>query len=265
MTDLIPYLADADLASLLKARGYGVTATTLTNAVMPTAGVCGMLRFGDDVARLDGVADVAVRLAAQVRGTGRAAVTQWKLRKIFAAHGPHQRHHHRLQISLQVDLLVSGQLTAGFIRSRGRDGHRLICHLLDDLKRSIFAAPALRQNGNTGYLEFALIGDLVAGRSGLVRGSPTASAAEQALRLAVCDRLKHEVLSDLGSVLRDAARLLDRATPAPAASSPLVPTATETDVPSVQPFTLPDTLMPTPADPVTASHAISLSLHRSLQ
>ncbi len=119
-----PNLAVDDLSNLLLAHGYGVAMTALNGAAMPTSGVCGALRFGDDVRlradglhRRVGVSDCVVKLALQVRGVGSGAVTRWRLRKTF----PPLALDKPVRLLFEIDLLVSGDLTAALIRAYGRD------------------------------------------------------------------------------------------------------------------------------------------------
>lgn len=276
-----PNLAVDDLSNLLLAHGYGVAMTALNGAAMPTSGVCGALRFGDDVRlradglhRRVGVSDCVVKLALQVRGVGSGAVTRWRLRKTF----PPLALDKPVRLLFEIDLLVSGDLTAALIRAYGRDLYRLLCRLLGDLRRAIFGAPPLSRNGTIVYAEFAVIGDLTVGRSGLVRGSPPGSAADHLLRLAVCERLGRDVLPDLGRVLRDAVTLAAPTSGAIAPATAALVTTAPIETPPVQPFALARTLTPSdftpspsaqgasfhPADS-SAGSAAPVHLHRSSQ
>lgn len=197
----------ASLQRTLGGRGFAVTAAVADRGCRITPGIAGQLQFGHDVTTVNGVTTAVVSAVASIADMPHADVSRWLIGKRFVVARPGGR----IDVVLDLELFLGDAAWTGSLRSSGRGLYRLLRQLLADLRVTLSEPvggrqlPSLSQAGPTAHLDFMVLGDLTAGRCGLVATSPRGDQAARHLRRRVCDLLITEVLPDMARALRAAA------------------------------------------------------------
>jgi hypothetical protein len=187
---------------LARAARAGFTVETV--AISPTgeARVGGYdltLRFGDPAL---GAEATTLHVEIELSGDSRTGeLRRWRISRLLEEQGDCPP----LRIEAVLDL--SGDVGIDFIGSQAREGHRMLQDLLEEIKASLDELPpaegAASARGPDVFARVRGAGELVVGRSGLVRGDDTVqemAVKHRKLRVAICDRLSSEILPMLATV-----------------------------------------------------------------
>jgi hypothetical protein len=175
------------------------------------------LQFGGDVARdADGTPRLTVRCRVILNGDApyEGVTNSWQVDRIVAC-GEGEA---RLRIAVEA-MLVLGAVTRDEVVTRGGDVFRHLRLLIADARATLYAQPLGRVEATAPSpavrIEMRSVGELVAGRSGLIdrrRVRMTASAhrlrvsrmspADVRRGVAVCDYLADDLLPELARAVR---------------------------------------------------------------
>ena len=206
-------LTTDNLRRLLAACGYDSTVVDGAKFAVP-AGCSIDLQFGQDIALDDGeTARAAVRckLAIGANHQRGGSASRWHIHKLVALFGDADR----FCVAIEAELLLGAGLVladALVQDSKIFDHLRL---LLADARETLQALPRARRGdaqveGPTMRIEARFVGELAAGRTGLVRVGPGAaprqiSAVSQRLLGAACTCVADQLIPDLARALRELA------------------------------------------------------------
>jgi hypothetical protein len=203
-------LTTDDLRRLLAACGYDSTVVDGAKFAVP-AGCSINLQFGEDIALGDGeTARAAVRcklaIGANHQRSGRAS--RWHIHKLLALSGDADR----FCVAIEAELVLGEGLALGSTLTRETKAFDHLQLLLADARETLQAIPRARRDdaeidGPVLRIEARFVGELAAGRSGLVRSGPGGSAprqisaVSQRLLSAACTCVADQLIPDLARVL----------------------------------------------------------------
>jgi hypothetical protein len=203
-------LTTDDLRRLLADCGYDSTVVDGAKLAVP-AGCSIDLQFGEDIALGDGeTARAAVRcklaIGANHQRAGRAS--RWHIHKLVALSGDVDR----FCVAIEAELLLGEGLVFGGTLARETKAFDHLQLLLADARETLQAVPRIRRDDAqidrpVLRIEARFVGELAAGRSGLVRSGPGGSAprqisaVSQQLLSAACTCVADQLIPDLTRVL----------------------------------------------------------------
>ncbi len=213
-----PLLSGERLRAGLEACGYRCTSASLSGVRSIAPGCTMSLQFGDRVGKeADDVTCLTVRCSIQINGGGEqiGEATRWRIRKEVPAPGAVPG----LHFAIEADLIIGHDISLAEVLAHGGDVYRHLHMLIGDASATLYD---LSINDGRGFdagalvvapvmrIEARFVGDLAAGRSGLVASdgagdfTHSASVAARHLRITrvACDWLKDDVLPDLASAIR---------------------------------------------------------------
>ncbi|MBR2691501.1 MAG: hypothetical protein IKE42_26915 [Aquamicrobium sp.] len=193
----------------LRRSGYGVQRMPINSqhGVRPS-GCSLVLQFGDEPEEAKAARVLGLTCQIGVRGDIPGEIRSWVVsRRLRPRSGD-------LRINLEITIIMEGDITAAFLRHEARASLHTLLMLLADAATTISELrppPASsRVPAPVVVIRLAAVGEVAAGRSGLLRredGVHLATKEARHARLAVCDRLTEEILPDLATAcLRALAR-----------------------------------------------------------
>jgi hypothetical protein len=201
------------ICGVMRAFGYEAVPAPVICAgaiadVALAGGISLTIQIGKVVAHpVGGTPTLLIECALRLKGTGPVdKANRWTLAKMFPS-SPQQE---RPNLSLQIDVVATGEFASALSGEWRRDIYRHVHAQIVDARKTLRALPVLEvpsramdENGLIVVVEVLAIADLAIGRSGLRKPlSPWFSAREVALRLAACDGLAYEILPDLAQAMR---------------------------------------------------------------
>ena len=208
-----------DLRRLLAACGYDSTVVDGAKLAVP-AGCSIALQFGEDIALGDDeTARAAVRckLAIGANHQHAGGASRWHIHKLIALSGDTDR----FCVAIEAELLLGAGLTFGDTLLQGSKIFDHLRLLLADARETLHSLPRSRRDdaqidGPTLRVEARFVGELAAGRTGLVRAGTgpgsrpglaprQISAVNQRLLSAACTCVADQLIPDLSRALRELA------------------------------------------------------------
>jgi hypothetical protein len=208
-----PLLTVDRVRAVLKTCGYRSTAVLPAGAHSLLPGCTLSLQFGDQIAMgAGGATRLTIRCSLQINGVDDrvCGVTYWQIGKSFRpSAGPDG-----FDIAIEADLILGGGERLADVLAHGGQAYCHLRMLIADARASLLD---LRIDDRSGWeldgpivrIEAKFLGDLAAGRSGLVASAEPriphrASMTTGHLRMtqAACDCLNDDILPDLARAVR---------------------------------------------------------------
>jgi hypothetical protein len=209
-----PRLTVDRLHAVLETRGFQCAIVLLAGAHSLAPGCTVSLQFGDRIAiGAGGAMRLTIRCSVQINGGEVRArgVTYWQIRRLVSPPSGSDG----LGIAIEADLILGGEI--GLSKVPARVDHalshlrRLIADARDTLRDlPIDDRPGRCIEGSAVRIEAKFLGDLAAGRSGLVVSrepriaaySPAMTTDHKRMTRAACNWLDDEVLPELAQAVR---------------------------------------------------------------
>ncbi len=201
-----PLLTDDHIRTVLAAGGYRSAVTSVRGIRSLPSGCAMALQFGDQVTVGEsGSPSLTIQCSLRINGEEERSdnVTRWRIEKWC----PRSAGADAFDLAITADLVLGGAVTLADVASPGGDAYRhlrtLIADARDTLNELAVDQERPEMTGPTVRIEARQLGDLIAGRSGLI--APHRShVSSRYLRMthAACDWLGNEVLPDLARAVR---------------------------------------------------------------
>jgi hypothetical protein len=200
--------------AVLDACGYRSAAVLLAGTHSLSPGCTVALQFGDQIAMSGGGATrLTIRCSLQINGVDDRidGATYWQIRKLFRlAIGTDG-----LSVAVEADMILGSGKRLADIPVDGGDAYRHLRRLIADARAtlhdlSIDDRPGWEPAGPVLRIDAKFLGDLAAGRSGLVASTDPGISSHRAstttrhlsMMQAACDCLNDDVLPDLSRAVR---------------------------------------------------------------
>jgi hypothetical protein len=194
---------------VVRRRGYRVASASAARAPASDEQVFIAIQIGNELPEeADSSAALPVACLLRVTGAGRHPRSQrWTVAKEFESAGPV----HEAGLAFNADVIVTGDVSDQATGKRLQDCYACLKELIGDARRTLTDLARERARSgprqvtcSTVHVELVCIGDLVAGRTGLLRAMRRQAVTESeiALRLRACDILEFAVLADVAAMLR---------------------------------------------------------------
>ena len=187
----------------MQSHGYQVTGAPLARSYPAVEDAFLAIQFGNEkTVGADGVPTLQIDATLRLNGRkSRDQAKRWFVVKTFLASPVHRRVH----LQIKIDLVIAGLPASDLFLEYERANYAHVRELIADARETLCDLPLARspragefRTAPVVHIESITIGDLVTGRSGLLKNAPPEFlAAEVALRIDACDGLAHEVLPDL--------------------------------------------------------------------
>jgi hypothetical protein len=203
-----PLLTVDRVRAVLETCGYRSTAVLLAGGHPLSPGCILSLQFGDQIAiGAGGAMRLTIRCSLQINGADDRGhdLTYWHIGKLFRpSAGPDG-----FDIAIEADLILGGDEMLADVLAHGGEAYRHLRVLIADARATLLDLliddrSGREPEGPVVRIEAKFLGDLAAGRSGLVpstgpRSPHRASTTTARLRMiqTACDCLNEDVLPDL--------------------------------------------------------------------
>jgi hypothetical protein len=214
MTGFPSFSAIQHPSAVLRALSYSVASASVAGIPSFTEDIFLVMRFGNDVTvATDGALTLPVTCALRLRDGGPFnQVSRWTIGKSFLLSFSGKQ----IRIPLHLDVAIAGSVSPAFFDQHISHSYAHLRNLIADaretlteLPRGEYATPVRGNSGPVVHIETVAVGDLVAGRSGLLKSSRASFAVEDiALRLRACDLLEWDVLPDVAAALHAVVRTI---------------------------------------------------------
>ncbi|MDQ8728085.1 hypothetical protein [Bradyrhizobium sp. LHD-71] len=185
----------------LQRLGYEVSAVDVNSrATVRSNQVVMALRFGG---RVDGAADTTVAtldVEIDVGGDlGSDRLRRWRITRTFSVD-------HQCVRAIRIDAVFTlcGDISSSFVQREGGACLAMMQLLVADAKETLHGLRVSKcptqASGPVVHVDVKVVGDVAAGRSGLIRADgavPEMTSEARAIRLVICDELASMVLPEL--------------------------------------------------------------------
>jgi hypothetical protein len=222
-----PPPAGQDAADVMRAHGYRVASASAVTMVSRVEDIFLAMQIGNEVTGRGGDT-LTLPMVCMLRLKGEGSVSnryRWKIGKDFSS----TLAGHRICLSLYAEVMVVGSISSSLLQQHIHYSYSYLRMLVADARQTLIELGRAKKKadpgGNPGpavHMELVGIGDLIATRSGLLKGSRGGFTAEDiTLRIRACDVLECDVLPDIATVLHAfVGGPVSAAAPSPAESAP---------------------------------------------
>lgn len=213
--ELRPALTPDRLRVLLAAAGYRSTMVSVHGWHLLPVGCSVVLQFGDGVMSENAAKRIPIKVSIVINGAEEhvGGITRWQIDKMVSVGAGADE----FTLVLDADLLLGSAVSLDEWTVRGEEALSHLTSLIADLRETLSALPLSERRGEdarrlTARVEARYVGDIVAGRTGLVhvddgdgraRGRPPRISTRSLHDfVTTCDGLAGEVLPELARVVR---------------------------------------------------------------
>jgi len=202
-------------SDIVQSHGYRLTPASAAKLPSFTEDLFLVLQFGGNAnVMAEGASPIAVDCTVRVRGSYAETKTcRWMMRKSFFT----RFNQRKAELTFLLDAAVAGDLAQEHFQQRLTETVNHVQSLVADARSSLLSVLAKDKNrvrqvgvGPAVHIETIVIGDLIAGRCGLLKSSGSSFDRDELLRrIQVCDALEHDIIPDVASALRACASVIE--------------------------------------------------------